>query len=572
VYFNGTDYVKVAGTVNTGVTSFQTSLSGLTPSTSTTGAVTLAGTLGTSSGGTGLTSFTSGGVVYASSSSALTTGSALSFNGTDFFGGTNTYVTGRFYAQRSSSSLNLPIAGYTDGSAGAILTGAKGDIVGFGNAGGDGVIFANNNTEQMRLNSTGLGIGTSSPAYKLQVTRSGGGTTARFGNGSTTADIYCDTTLAYIGDALVNNGLGWNTASNYLAFFTNSTEKMRLDSAGNLALGMTTPTGDANRIVSIAGNGGSGFFMYDTNQGSTVNDGANIQVAGTNLYIYNKEAGFFAFGNGNIERARITSAGNLCVGTTEANRRLNVYETNATANSSTAFWNLDYAGIYLRNESNTTNTLTCIGFGGGSSGYSCSGIANILESTTLGALGFFTGGQGRSNTVPERARIDSSGNFLIGTTSPITSGKQTISYDGAVNGLIISESANTANTTFLGFNNGSSNIGSVYRVGSTSAVAYGTTSDYRLKTVTGVVTGQGSRIDALKPVDYLWTDGGQQARGFLAHEFQTVYPNSVSGDKDAVDANGNAKYQAMQAATSEVIADLVAEIQSLRQRLSAANL
>jgi len=64
VYYNGTDYVKVAGTVNTGVTSFQTSLSGLTPSTSTTGAVTLAGTLGVANGGTGLTTTTAYSVVF----------------------------------------------------------------------------------------------------------------------------------------------------------------------------------------------------------------------------------------------------------------------------------------------------------------------------------------------------------------------------------------------------------------------------------------------------------------------------------------------------------------------------
>jgi len=83
------------------------------------------------------------------------------------------------------------------------------------------------------------------------------------------------------------------------------------------------------------------------------------------------------------------------------------------------------------------------------------------------------------------------------------------------------------------------------------------------------VTGQGSRIDALKPIDYIWTEGGEQSRGFLAHEFQEVYANSVTGTKDAVDADGNPKYQAMQAATSEVIADLVAEIQSLRKRLTA---
>jgi hypothetical protein len=54
------------------VTSFQTSLSGLTPSTSTTGAITLAGTLGTSSGGTGLTTVGSNGQVLGVSGGVLT--------------------------------------------------------------------------------------------------------------------------------------------------------------------------------------------------------------------------------------------------------------------------------------------------------------------------------------------------------------------------------------------------------------------------------------------------------------------------------------------------------------------
>lgn len=54
-----------------GVTSFQTSLSGLTPATSTTGAVTLAGTLGATSGGTGLTSYSTGDIVYASAANTL---------------------------------------------------------------------------------------------------------------------------------------------------------------------------------------------------------------------------------------------------------------------------------------------------------------------------------------------------------------------------------------------------------------------------------------------------------------------------------------------------------------------
>jgi len=54
-----------------GVTSFQTSLSGLTPASSTTGAITLAGTLGAISGGTGLTSYATGDIVYASATNTL---------------------------------------------------------------------------------------------------------------------------------------------------------------------------------------------------------------------------------------------------------------------------------------------------------------------------------------------------------------------------------------------------------------------------------------------------------------------------------------------------------------------
>lgn len=70
--WNGSDFVKVSTTAT--ASSFSAGTTGFTPSTATTGAITLAGTLGTANGGTNLTSFTSGGAVYATSTSALTTG------------------------------------------------------------------------------------------------------------------------------------------------------------------------------------------------------------------------------------------------------------------------------------------------------------------------------------------------------------------------------------------------------------------------------------------------------------------------------------------------------------------
>jgi hypothetical protein len=175
-----------------------------------------------------------------------------------------------------------------------------------------------------------------------------------------------------------------------------------------------------------------------------------------------------------------------------------------------------------------------------------------------------------SNLQFDGTNLNALGSLRVGTTSTIVSGKQTTSFDGnALNGLILSESANATSSTFIGFANASTIIGSVARVGATSAVIYNTSSDYRLKNIIGPVANAGQRIDALQPVEYTWKEDGTQARGFLAHEFQEVYASSVTGVKDAVDADGNPVYQAMQASTSELIADLVAEIQSLRQRLAA---
>ena len=77
LYFkNSAGVVKLlaSNAVTTPVTTFSGGTTGLTPSTATSGAITLAGTLATANGGTNLTSFTSGGAVYATSTSVLATG------------------------------------------------------------------------------------------------------------------------------------------------------------------------------------------------------------------------------------------------------------------------------------------------------------------------------------------------------------------------------------------------------------------------------------------------------------------------------------------------------------------
>jgi hypothetical protein len=167
----------------------------------------------------------------------------------------------------------------------------------------------------------------------------------------------------------------------------------------------------------------------------------------------------------------------------------------------------------------------------------------------------------------ERMRIDSSGSLLVGTTTNTSAGRITMSYDsGSYNGLVLSDTATgTASRNMAIFNRNGTQVGGITTTNALTVFA--TTSDYRLKTVIAPVSDAGTRIDALEPIEYEWNEGGH-TRGFLAHKFAEIYPNSVTGEKDAVDEEGKPIYQAMQASTPEVMADLIAEIQSLRKRVA----
>jgi len=169
----------------------------------------------------------------------------------------------------------------------------------------------------------------------------------------------------------------------------------------------------------------------------------------------------------------------------------------------------------------------------------------------------------------------SSGNLLVGNSSVsgvITSGGICVAPGAGIGSILIGHTSGTASgESYASFWYNNTVIGTITQAG-TTGVLYNVTSDYRLKDVVGSISDSGSRIDALQPINYTMKADGSAQRGFLAHQFQAIYPNSVSGEKDAVDAEGKPIYQAMQASSPEVMADLIAEIQSLRARLKAANI
>jgi len=181
------------------------------------------------------------------------------------------------------------------------------------------------------------------------------------------------------------------------------------------------------------------------------------------------------------------------------------------------------------------------------------------------------------NSGAERMRIDSSGNLLVGTVATGVGSARIYSVNGtgANNAAIFATGTGTAastavcriyhvaasgatSATMVDFVNVDGNVrGTITTSG--SATAYNTSSDYRLKENIAPMTDALATVQALKPVTYTWKVDGSDGQGFIAHELAEVCPDAVTGEKDAVDSEGNIKPQGID--TSFLVATLTAAIQ-----------
>jgi hypothetical protein len=171
-----------------------------------------------------------------------------------------------------------------------------------------------------------------------------------------------------------------------------------------------------------------------------------------------------------------------------------------------------------------------------------------------------------------RGVFDANGNYLVGTTTAYNVDGNGFNLNvGTSSALVTKHITGTPTGAYYAlYMYGGSAIGSIQQTG-TTAVLYNTTSDYRLKNNVTPIENALSTIKALNPVSFKWIDG-REDNGFLAHEIQTIIPNCVTGEKDAINEDGTPKYQQMDNSgvipfLVKAIQELQAEIQSLKSQL-----
>lgn len=242
LYYNKSGTITLLANANTAapVTTFQTSLSGLTPSTATTGAITLAGTLGATSGGTGLTSFSLNGLMYASTTTALSTSSALTFDGTNF-ATTGTATASRFIPSGSTVATN-----------GMYLPAAT--TLG----------FSTNSIERMRIDSSGnIGIGTASPTAQVQIAGSSSTSALKVPNIEEVATV-----SATAATGTINYDI---TTQSVLYYTSNASANWTVNFRGS----------SGTSLNSLMQNGESISVSFLVTQGSTAYYNSAVQIDGT---------------------------------------------------------------------------------------------------------------------------------------------------------------------------------------------------------------------------------------------------------------------------------------------------
>jgi hypothetical protein len=451
-FVSGVFSTQLSGAAITGNTAQFTSgtfvsLTGTTITGTTINGGTVSSTTGTF---TSLTGTTITGTTINAGTVASTSGSFTSLTGTTVTGTTANFVSGRFTTQVSGTTVTGTTSNFTSGNftalSGATATFTSGVIAsgtatnpslsfvgdpntGIYSPGADQVAVATNGAGRLFVNSTGFaGIGTSSPQARLEIARLGSnfpvtgidgniGLLITPGGGASTSGAVINCVAGDTGVA----GLHFGTASSpntgrilhdnstlSLLFSTNSTERLRITSAGLVGIGTSAPSttlhvqGATGTDVEVDyglfnGPGSAQPGIYIGGNNTTASTGATARYGYIRSQSTSGTARALYLQTGTDTRVVIDNTGNVGIGTTSPGSLLDVRGT-LTVNTTSKF-------AQFNDGTNDVARLTHAGTGQ----FVIDANGPSTQSTQ-----FWINGS-------ERARIDSSGRLLVGTSSALTS-------------------------------------------------------------------------------------------------------------------------------------------------------
>ena len=348
-----------------------------------------------------------------------------------------------------------------------------------------------------------------------------------------------------------------------IRFATGSSERMRIDSSGNLLVGTTSTIPFTFSSGSGAGITSGGTIMAGaTAEAGLFNrvgsDGAIIQLykAGGIVGSIGSNSGYMVIGSPvGTDAHLLIGNGLIHPATSTGGAKDNAIDIGGSSNR--------FKDLYLSGAVNLTNSTTNAFTQAGSNMFQLG--TNSADPTV-----FYTSGA-------ERMRIDASGNLLVGTTTAgdgVSYGTYGVTTIKGEYGAMVKSTGGAGyevlslwNTTASGtiyqviFRDGASGAARGTITTNGSVTAYNTSSDYRLKENIADADDAGSKVDAIQVRKFDWkADGSHQDYGMIAQELQTVAPEAVSGDADSEEMMG-VDY-------SKLVPMLVKEIQSLRNRVA----